>query len=54
MFFLQCIFTALVGLQFTPAEGAFVVESVIQQKHWKLTKGTFTNKFGKEISKSQI
>ena len=50
----KLLFTVLVGLQFSPAESAYLVESVSRQNHWKVTIASFEGKFGKKVSKSQI
>ena len=44
----------LIGVHFSPLKRAYVVESMIQQNHWKDILKKFEEKFGKKISKSQV
>ena len=53
MFLLELLFTVLVGLQFSPAERAYLVESVAQQNQMKAILTSFEGKFGKKVSRSQ-
>ena len=54
MFLLKLLFSVLVGLQFSPAERAYLVESVAQQNRIKSILTSFEGKFGKKVSRSQV
>ena len=50
---LRFFFTVLIGLQFSPAERAYLVEAKAQQTQVRSIISNFEGKFGKKVSKSQ-